>query len=315
MTLQGIILVLLSAGCHASWNLLSKAKRVEPLSFLTRAQMFSATIYFPLFALMQSVVHYNTTMLVCVVSSGMCLGIYMVCLARAYHHGHVSIAYPISRSFPILVLGWAWLLLGEQPSAQAVTGVVLVVVGCFILPMKRFVVGPDGLSIKSYLNRSAAWAVAAAVVCSVLSMIDRVGARSFPAARLRAGLSGIVSEGSLSGQVGQVMLEIVPRVNYVYIQNFTAMLTMLVFVRCSRLKLQPVSRRRAAGAGVIFLVSYSLVMGALATDPVAYVTSFRQVSIVIAAVLSMLVLERHFSWPRLVGVLVVFAGVLLVGLG
>jgi uncharacterized membrane protein len=42
--------------------------------------------------------------------------------------------------------------------------------------------------------------------------------------------------------------------------------------------------------------------------------AFRQSSIVIAAVASMLWLEKDFSWPRLVGVLGITAGVVLVGL-
>jgi uncharacterized membrane protein len=64
----------------------------------------------------------------------------------------------------------------------------------------------------------------------------------------------------------------------------------------------------------VFLVSYTLVLVALVTDPVAYVVSFRQFSIVLATGVSMVWLERAFSWPRVVGVTMVFAGVVLIGL-
>jgi uncharacterized membrane protein len=77
----------------------------------------------------------------------------------------------------------------------------------------------------------------------------------------------------------------------------------------------PVTHRyRALFAGLIFLVSYSLVVLALTSDPVAYVVSFRQVSILITVMVSMLWIERQVSLPRLVGVSLIFVGVVMVGL-
>jgi len=46
---------------------------------------------------------------------------------------------------------------------MGMAGICLIVAGCFVLPYKRFCVGPDGFCRKNYLNRSAAWALAAAL--------------------------------------------------------------------------------------------------------------------------------------------------------
>ncbi len=61
-------------------------------------------------------------------------------------------------------------------------------------------------------------------------------------------------------------------------------------------------------------MSEQAILMALATDPVAYVVSFRQLSIVIATVISMIWLERHFTWPRMASVGLIFSGILLIGL-
>ena len=73
-------------------------------------------------------------------------------------------------------------------------------------------------------------------------------------------------------------------------------------------------RASVIAVGLILLVSYSLMILALTTDPVAYVVSFRQLSILITAVASMVWIERQVPPTRLVAVGVIFVGVVMVGL-
>jgi len=291
MSERAIILVLLSACLHATWNLFSKSSK-SPVSFLLSALRFSALLYAPLFIWLQFAVTYNLLLLQCLLGSGICCGLYFFCLGKAYQHGKVSIAYPVARSFPILVITFGGLWLGEIPSLQGTIGVLLVVVGCFVLPWQRFRRGPDGFCLANYHNRSVLWALAAAVFTAAFSLIDKVAA----------------------GAMADAATELAAKVNYVYLQNLIAMITLLICVYATRYAIYPVPRRQAAFCGAVFLISYSLILLALATDPVAYVVSFRQLGIVIATVLSMFWLERDFTWPRAIGVGSVFAGVVLIGL-
>lgn len=293
MTTQGIILVLLSACCHAGWNLLSKT-RGDPVSFLRQALFYSAVCYLPLFAVLQFTVGYSLPYLYCVVGSGVLTGLYFFALGKAYQHGHMSVAYPIARTFPIFVVTWAGLLFGERPSPQGLVGICIIVVGCFVLPLRRFAWGEEGASWRSYANWSCLWALLAALFTSGYSVIDKYAALEIT--RLAGG----------EGMAGKV--------NYVYLQNVTAWLTVVGVKRLLGMPVVPALKRRTIPAGLIFLVSYSLIVMAFATDPAAYVVSLRQLSIVITALVSMFIIEREFSWPRLVGVLVIFTGVLLVGL-
>jgi uncharacterized membrane protein len=293
MSWQGMLLVLLSACCHAAWNLLSKTSG-GPAAFARQALRWSALCYLPLFLLLQPLTVYSERFLVCVLASGLATGLFFLALSNAYLYGRISVAYPIARSFPILVVTWVAILWGRYPSTLGLVGILIIISGCFILPLQRFVIAPDGLALGNYLNRSCAWALAAALATSVFSVIDKAAAVSMPTDPAGTALA--------------------TRIAYVYLQNLLAWVTVEFFTRGLRQPDARVQRPRAIVAGLIFLVSYALIVLALTFEPVAYVVSFRQLSIVMTALISMFFIEREFPLPRLVGVGLIFCGVLLVGL-
>jgi drug/metabolite transporter (DMT)-like permease len=289
-----MVLVFLSAILHASWNVYSKSY-ANPLSFMYWALVWSAIIYLPLFVAALILTNFSPLVWELVLASGLLCTVYFLALGFAYRDGLVSVAYPIARAFPILVVTWAGTLLGERPSPQGLVGVLFVVSGCFFLPFREFGRGSGAGLWRAYVTRSAFWALLAAVVTSIYSIIDKLAAINITSSSAGLALLG--------------------KLNYVYVQNLVSLLGIVVIARLLPLKLERVPRLQAAGFGVVFLVSYGLVMIALATDSVAYVVSFRQISIVIATVASMVFMERFFSWPRFVGSLQIAAGVVLVGLG
>lgn len=294
MSLLGIVLILLSAITHAVWNLFSKASGA-PMSFLYRALVWSAALYLPLFVVTQLVAPFPWQVWVLVAISGGLCGVYFIALCKAYDHGEVSFAYPIARSFPLMIVAWAGLFLGEHPSHMGLGGIALIVGGCFVLPYRRFCIGPDGFCRANYLNRSAFWALVAAVLTSIYSVLDKVAAREMlPPA--------------------QFWPSMCQRAGYVYVQNAVSLAVMAWFLRRTRHAVQPLRRAPVILCALIFLISYLLVMVTLARDPVSYSLALRQFSILIAAVVSMFWLEKDFSWPRLTGVLAIVAGVVLVSL-
>ncbi len=293
MSLPAILFVLLSAVCHSLWNLLAKSSG-GPIAFMRQALRFSALCYAPLFVIFFFLVDYSPTYLACIIASGLAVGLFFFCLSKAYQYGQVSVAYPIARSFPILVVTWVLFLWGVTPSAVGMAGIVLVVVGCFVLPMGSFSIGPNGFTPANYLNRSCCWALLAAVATSLFSVIDKYAAVNMPTA--------------------PIDLAIYYRINYVYLQNLVALLVMEVCTLRLQQQYPVVHRYRALFAGLIFLISYSLILLALTSDPVAYVVSFRQVSILITVLISIFWIERQVSKPRLVGVGLIFVGVVMVGM-
>ena len=293
MSLSAILLVFLSALCHSAWNLLAKSSG-GPIAFMRQALRFSALCYAPLFLIFLFLVDYSPLYLACIAGSGLAVGLFLFCLSKAYQYGQVSVAYPIARSFPILVVTWVLCLWGVTPSAIGLLGILLIVGGCFVLPMAHFTFGPEGFSIVNYLNRSCFWALLAALATSIFAVIDKYAAVQMP--------------------TSPTDLAIYSRVNYVYLQNLVALLVMETCTLGLKQPYPAAHRYRALFAGLIFLLSYSLIVMALTSDPVSYVVSFRQVSILITALISMFWIERQMSAPRLVGVATIFIGVVLVGL-
>jgi len=293
MSVLGIVLILLSAVTHAVWNLFSKASGA-PMSFMYRALVYSAVLFLPLFLVTQLVAPFTGLLWLLVLASGLLCGVYFIALCKAYDCGAVSFAYPIARSFPLMIVAWAGLFIGEIPSRMGMCGISLIVAGCFVLPYKRFCIGEDGFCRKNYLNRSAAWALLAALVTSFYSVIDKVAA-------VQMRTTGFWPSFCM-------------RTSYVYLQNAVSLAVIAWFMWRTRHVIQRVGRGAVVLCAIIFLVSYLLVMVTLARDPVSYSLALRQFSILIAAVVSMFWLEKEFSWPRLTGVLTIVAGVVLVSL-
>lgn len=293
MSLAGALLALLSALCHASWNLVAKSGG-DPVRFIRKALRYSTLCYLPLFLLLQPFIPYAPGYLLSAISSGVIVAFYFYALSRAYHHGDVSTAYPLARGLPVLLLAWVAMCLGENLSLTGLAGIFLVVFGCVVVPLKRFTLGSGGFQPAGYFNRSCCWAGVSAAMTCAYTLIDKSASVSMP--------------------ILPLSLAIATKVNYVYMQNTMAWMFMEFTAPASDPTQSKVAGNpRELYAGLVFLVSYSLVLAALALDSAAYVMSFRLVSIVITSVVSMIWIERHFSRPRLLGALLIFTGVVLVG--
>ena len=111
------------------------------------------------------------------------LALYYITLAGAYRSGDMSVAYPLARSSPVIVVTVVTLVLGrgDQVSAQCVAGIILVVGACFLLPMKRF----SDFRVRNYLNLTCAFAFLAAIGTTGYSICDDEALRE-QLVRLRA---------------------------------------------------------------------------------------------------------------------------------
>lgn len=294
MNTLGILLVFLSACCHAGWNLLSKSSE-SPMTFLYKALKYSAIVYLPLFVAAQFFISHPWPYLGCILASGLMTGGYFLFLGLAYREGHLSVAYPLARSLPILVVTFGGMLFGEIPGPVGAGGMILIVTGCLMLPLRRLKWGEGGFSPGAYFNRACLWAVISALFTAGYSLIDRLGARLAPSS---SGLESFLS-----------------RASYVYMQNLLSFIFLYAILRWNKMPFGGVDRGRAFISGIVFLISYLLIMLALRDNPVAYVVSFRQLSVVIGALASMLWLEKEFLPVRMLAVLLVFAGAVMVGIG
>ena len=303
MTLLAITLISISALMHAGWNLLSKSRHPSAAFFLV------ATLTGTLLLSPAAVLSWNTVVhgiprevWMLIIMSGYFLALYFVSLAGAYRAGDMSVAYPLSRSSPVLVVSIVTLMLGrgEQVSGMCIAGIVLVVGGCFLVPLHRF----DNFRLRNYWNRTCSLALLAAIGTSGYSILDDEALRQLRAdSQVTIGNTQLaLAYGCLEGLAASFWLTIV-----------------VASRRNSRDQLRQVLEVNASDAaltGIAIYLTYALVLISMAfVDNVSYVVGFRQLSIPLGATLGVLVLKESPHAPKLIGIAVMFVGLLLLATG
>ena len=212
----------------------------------------------------------------------------------------MSVAYPLARSSPVIVVLVVTLILGrgDQVSVWCLAGIVLVVGGCFLIPLRRF----RDLHWKNYLNTTCGLALLAAIGTSGYSIVDDEALR-----QLRT-----------QSTIGNTQTTLV----YACLEALSASTWLFLFValrrrgRASLKQLLRSRKRHAVLAGFAIYLAYALVLVSLAfADNVSYVVGFRQLSIPLGALLGVGVLRELPHIPKIVGVIVMFIGLIMVALG
>lgn len=200
----------------------------------------------------------------------------------------MSLAYPLVRVLPILLVALISMLLGrgEALSAVSLEGMSLVTVGCFILPLKSFL----AFQPQQYLNRTMPWILLAAFGIGYILIDDlalkllRVPLHVTPSTILYASLQGLSTS--------------------LFIWIFLAL-----FERPLKIRLLPV----AVLTGLMISATYGLTLAALAfVKDVSYV---RQLSIPLGATLGMMIAREPAYRPKLTGIFIVVLGLMLTALG
>ncbi|MBU2646090.1 EamA family transporter [bacterium] len=302
MSLTAVILILISAVSHAGWNILGKREN-PAVSFFLVTNIFGTLLFSPII-----VYHFSQVLIlppilwVYLAASGFCLAVYFSGLAGAYRAGDMSIAYPLARSSPVLVVTFVALVLGRgnQITLQSICGILLVVSGCFLVPLRRF----GDFRPRNYLNATCLLALLAALGTAGYSIIDDEALRTL---RTAEGLTidtitRTLVYGCLQGGFTVFWL------------GLSALLIPSERVRLRRVI--AVNKTAAVLTGGLMFMTYALVLVSLGhVRNVSYVVAFRQVSILVGTLFSVIFLKERLYRPRLIGVIVIFIGLVLVGTG
>jgi len=301
MTPLAIVLITVSAFSHAFWNLLGK-RRHPSLPFFLLANAAAALVLSPILILFRHALPLVTAQIwLLLLATGAFQSLYFAGLAGAYQRGDMSLAYPLARSIPVLLVAVLNLLLGkaDQIGTLGAAGMVLVSVGCLILPMPHF----RQLKLANYWNATCLLALVAAIGTAGYTLIDDEALRH---------LRGF---GSLSLNNLEITLL------FIAMEAASISLFLAVFLlwqpsqRALLSQLWRSSRSYAAVTGVIIAATYSLVLLAMAhVSNVSYVAAFRQFSIPLGAILGMSIQGEPRFPPKIAGIAIIFSGLVLVGL-
>lgn len=285
MELQALALLLLSAIVHAVWNFLSK-RSLDKQAFLWLALVVVSVLFWPVifFYPLPSVTGW-----IYIVVSGVLEAAYFLLLGGAYQQGDLSLVYPLVRgSAPLFVTFFAVTLLREQVLAGAALGIFLIVLGIYVLHLTSLSWRGLLLPFESLRQRPSQLGLLTGLATAASVVTDKVG------------------------------ITYTSPLLYIYLVFVVSCVLMLPYMLRARVKAVReewrVNLRTVAAVGVMFTASYTLVLLALTTSKVSYVSPVREISVVFGALLGTLVLREPFAPSKVGGSALIFVGIVLVSL-
>jgi len=288
MTGTALLMVLIAAFLHAFWNTLAKKSR-NKIAFIWSFILFAVIFYFPMFFYFYAGIKISAVGWTCIVSTGILHTFYFFFVGRSYERGDLSVVYPLARGFgPFWVPILAVVILREQLSLPGIIGIVLVVVGIYVIHLKSF-------SFKAFFEPFAAirstasiWALLTGCTIAAYSLVDKVGVKT-----------------------------VHPAV-YIYFIFFIPLLFLTPYVlvkerRALKTEWQ-INKGPVMVVGFLVVFTYLLVLFAMQTSNVSYVVTARESSIVFSALFGVIWLGEGHRRPRLIGAFLIALGVGFIGL-
>jgi uncharacterized membrane protein len=277
MPASAILLVLLAAVLHASWNAATKASAdpMVTMAFISFSGGLYALPFLPAAAFPA-----REAWPYLAVSMVLHLG-YQLFLINAYRFGDLSQVYPIARGLaPCLLAVLAAALANERLSPVAVAGLVIVSLSLSSLAFSR-----SGASGAAFETKALVLALTTSGFIASYTYVDAIGAR------LSQDVWGFI--------VWMHALDAVP------------MVLVVAFLRRHTLPtaIGDAWRRGLVGGGLA-AVSYGLVLWVIAQNPMANVSTLRETSVLWAAILGWLYLGESFGVRRFAAAVGVVVGLI-----
>ena len=165
-----VALVLVSTFMHAGWNLFARRQRCEADFFRRMLVVMALFGFVP--AIWSELITHSLPPRAWgyVAGSGFCCGMYFFFLALAYRSSDFTVVYPVARSIPVLLVAVGDLLRGRYVTPIAWVGLLLVVGGCLLAPLRSI----TDLGAHQYLNRATLWMLLAAMGTVGYALLNKV---------------------------------------------------------------------------------------------------------------------------------------------
>ncbi len=275
-----LVLVFVSAFLHATWNLL--AKRTEggaPLVWLY--DVISAILYAPLVVAIVILQHIDLSpvQIGFILGSGLIHLGYFLFLQRGYRVGDLSLIYPLARGTgPLLSTTAAIVFLGERPTLIAITGVVLIVTGVFLIA------GGPRIFTRAGASRAVTYGILVGVLIATYTLWDKQAVSTF-----------LIQP--ILFFYGSILVD-------------TILLTPYALRHWSSVRTEwRAHRLEVGGIALLSPASYFLVLSALTFAPVSYVAPLRESSVLIGTIMGTRLLAEGNAKQRILAVCVMVLGI------
>jgi drug/metabolite transporter (DMT)-like permease len=271
--------VMFSAALHAGWNAILKI-RLEPLLAMALVKLGGAVICLPLVFVLGFPGSAAWPFLAASVTIHM---VYYSALAGAYARADMGQVYPIARgSAPMLTTLIGVFALGEAVSLQGKAGVAMIGAGILAMALRR--AGDAAMD-----RRALLLALATALTITAYTLSDGLGARA--------------AGDAISYTAALFVLEGV-------------FFFPLVWALRGRAALEAVASFAWPGlaGGAMSSAAYGIAIWAMTQAPIPLVAAAREASVLFGALIAVIVLKEPLRANRVLGALLILAGLVLIRL-
>jgi drug/metabolite transporter (DMT)-like permease len=300
MSSAALALLVAAAVAHAGWNLLVKEARDRQV-FMGVALVVAAVALAPAWISYPALPRMVWPL---ILTSAVAEAAYFALLVAMYAVSDFSLAYPVARgAAPIFLVLWAALFLDQVPSRGGFVGLAILACGLLIVATAGLIPWGWRFGPKKEERRKAESAE-----------LERPRAARWRSVALA--LCGSVCISTYTAIDGFAMQYTVPAPYLAAVLGLTALLIMPLVLGRYGVAVVAAEWRRSwwrillVGGGMAF--TYQLVLWAFRLAPIPYVGAVREISVVFGALAGWLLLGERLGPTRVVGSLVIFAGVMLI---
>jgi len=274
LTPFSLILVLLAAFMHASWNALLRggADRAQSMAIMNATLGITGLVLLAIAGLPAQ------ASWIFAVASGVLHWIYVALLVVTYRSGDLGETYPVARgSSPALVALGGSIFAGEWMNLLGVIGVGLVCGGIFMLAAAK----------GRLRHMNLPWALATGVSIAAYTVVDGIGVRA---------------SGNWLGYTAAIFAF------FIFVPLWFLARQGIAFFKA------PANETaKAVGGGLISILAYGAIIWAMQSSPMGAVSALRETSVVFAALLGAAFLRERLTSQRVAACVIIAVGAACVG--
>ena len=272
MSLSFVFLIIIFAAfCHAGWSTIVK-KSENGLAMMGITSIIEIVIFLPLIF---TVPLPTTSIWFFIFATTFLHGLYRYSVVKSYQYGDLSFVYPIARGGSVLIIGLiSILILRVDINLTGIIGIVLICLGLFMISF---------LTAKKFNKSAFIIAIITASLIATYTILDGMAVRK--------------SENALTFIYWMLLLNGIPMLIYAF------------FSETGFRKKNSYNIKDGVVAGVLAILGYGLVVWSMQYIEIAYVSSIREISIVLATLLSIYLLKETDASKRLMPSIIICTGI------
>ncbi|MGB3435458.1 EamA family transporter [Achromobacter sp.] len=288
MSYSSLILVVLAAMAHATWNLLAKRAAMVGAPFVFAYGLCASVLYAPwvIWVLVHDGMTWTWPVVAAILTSSLLHLGYSLCLQRGYQVADLSVVYPIARGTgPLLSTTGAFLLLGEPATSTGIIGMLCVVAGVLLIATQ----GRLAIFKQAQAWIGVRWGVVIGLFIAAYTVVDAYGVKVL--------------------LISPVLFDW-----FTCVTRTTMMTPHMLRRRPQAWEAMRGHWHLALAVGLLSPLGYILVLYALRNGaPLSLVAPAREMSMMLGTLAGMFLLREKVGIGRLAGCLSILAGVILLG--